>query len=392
MTMDGGWRRLNVLVTRAKWECILVSSLRGSELAAVNPNNRGAVALRDFLEFAARRGELPVQPTTITEGETNDFEDAVRAALVDRGFAVDAQVGASQYRIDLGVRDRKDPGRYVLGIECDGASYHSSRTARDRDLLRQQVLRGMGWRIHRVWSTEWFYERDRALDGILRSIEQAESRPAAEVIHAPATDHIEPAPAVEYHPEQTVVARKYPAGVPYELYRSTQRFDRDHILQQTYTTVLARTIGELVAIEGPIHHEFMVERLKDLHGVERAGSNIQANIKQAVRQAARSGTVEHEPRSPFYRTARRPLVRFRTCANGVSRAVEQIAPEELALAVLHLVEDQFGLAEERTPAAVARLFGIERLRSQSADTIRSVIDQLVSNGALRRSGTQLYLA
>lgn len=392
INMDGGWRRLNVLVTRAKWECVLVSSLRGSELAAVNPNNRGAVALRDFLEFADRRGELPFQPTTITEGETNDFEDAVRAAIVDRGFTLDAQVGASQYRIDLAVRDRRDSTRYVLGIECDGASYHSSRTARDRDLLRQQVLHGMGWRIHRVWSTEWFYERDQAIDGILRSIEQAESRPITEGILAPATEYPEYVSVVESPPKQAVVERKYKAAVPYEMYRPTQRLERDHLLQRTYSTVLARTIGELVGVEGPIHHDFMVERLKDLHGVDRAGSNIQANIKQAVRQATRWETVEHEPRSPFYRAATRPLVRFRSCANGVSRAVEQIAPEELALAVLHLVEDQFGLAEERTPSAVARLFGIERLWSESADTIRSVIDQLVSKGALRRSGTQLYLA
>lgn len=101
---DGGWRRLNVLVTRAKWECILVSSLRASELAAVNTNNRGAVSLRNFLEFAERNGELPAEAAIITEGETNDFEDAVRAALLDRGFSVDAQVGASQYRLDLAVR------------------------------------------------------------------------------------------------------------------------------------------------------------------------------------------------------------------------------------------------------------------------------------------------
>jgi hypothetical protein len=188
------------------------------------------------------------------------------------------------------------------------------------------------------------------------------------------------------------VERKFKAAVPYEMYRSTQRLHRDHLLQRTYTTVLARTIGELVAIEGPIHHDFMVERLKDLHDVDRAGSNIQTNIKLAVRQATRWQTVEHESRSAFYRTPTRPLARFRAYANGVSRTVEYIAPEELALAVLHLVEDQFGLVEERTPSAVARLFGIERLRSESADTIRAVIDDLVSNGALRRSGMQLYLA
>jgi very-short-patch-repair endonuclease len=139
----------------------LVASLRSQDLAAVNPNNRGAVSLRDFLEFAERNGELPAEAAVRTNAETNEFEEAVRAALVDRGFTVDMQVGASRYRIDLAIRDPRDERRYLLGIECDGVTYHSARTARDRDLLRQLVLQRMGWRIHRVWSTEWFHDRDQ---------------------------------------------------------------------------------------------------------------------------------------------------------------------------------------------------------------------------------------
>lgn len=305
---------------------------------------------------------------------------------------MDAQVGASQYRIDLAVRDHGDATRYVLGIECDGASYHSSRTARDRDLLRQQVLRGMGWRIHRVWSTEWFYERERALDGILRSIEQAESRPATEGVLVPAPESTEPIPTSRPQTRQAQASRRYEAGVPYQLYQPSQRLHRDHLLQRTYMTVLARTIGELVAAEGPIHYDFLLERLKDLHDIERAGSNVQANVKQAIRQAMRWGLVAHEPRSPFFRSPAHSLQRFRVGSDRVSRGIDQIAPEELALAVLYMVEDQFGVSEERTPSVVARLFGTERLWTENADAIRSVIDDLVSKGTLRRSGTQLYLA
>src|SRR5205807_971705 len=104
--------------------------------------------------------------------------------------------------------------------------------------------------------------RDQAIDGILRSIEQAESGPVTEGILAPAIERPEHVPAVESPSKQAVVERKYKAAIPYEMYRPTQHLDRDHLLQRMYTTVLARTIGELVAIEGPIHHDFMVERLK----------------------------------------------------------------------------------------------------------------------------------
>ena len=250
----------------------------------------------------------------------------------------------------------------------------------------------MGWRIHRVWSTEWFYERERAVDGILRSVEQAENRPATESVLVPATESIEPRPAVGRQARPADVSRRYEAGVPYQLYRPSQRLNRDHLLQRAYTTVLARTIGDLVGVEGPIHYDFLLERLKDLHDIERAGSNVQANVKQAIRQAMRWESIAHEPRSPFYGSPAHPLQRFRIASDGVSRGIDQIAPEELALAVLYLVEDQFGVSEERTPSAVARLFGTERLWTENADAIRSVIDDLVSKGTLRRSGTQLYLA
>ncbi|HAM44385.1 MAG TPA: hypothetical protein DCM67_05110 [Propionibacteriaceae bacterium] len=397
---DGGWRRLNVLVTRAKWQCILVSSIRAQELGAINPNNLGAVSLRSFLEFSARGGELPADGATRSEGETDDFEDAVRAALLDRGFAVDAQVGASRYRIDLAVRHRRESNRYSLGIECDGASYHSSRTARDRDLLRQQVLRQMGWRIHRVWSTEWFYERERALAGIIRSIEQAEMASPEQPIWAPSSQATQQEPKAGTAtgtpttgtpmPAESV-GRSYQPGVPYRLYEPPQQLARDHLLLPEHTSTLARTIAELVALEGPIHHEVLITRLKELHRVARAKSNVQANIRRGLELALRWQSIEHTPRSPFYRGTGAAPDRFRLPTEAITRGIDLIAPEELALAVLYLVDDQFGLAEEATPSGVARLFGVERLRAEAADLIRSVISDLVTAGKLRRSGTQLYL-
>jgi hypothetical protein len=258
-------------------------------------------------------------------------------------------------------------------------------------LLRQQVLRGMGWRIHRVWSTEWFYERQKALEAIVRSIEQAEARPSTEgVLIIPFKPPIS-RPSCAPKPPMTA-ERKYASGICYQLYRPSQQLHRDHLLQRSHATALARTIGEFISVEAPVHYELLVERLKDLHGVERAGSNVQANIKRALDHAVRWQTVRHDSWSLFYYDPARQVHTFRIPANGISRHVDQIAPEELAMAVLHLVEDQFGIAEDRTPVAVARLFGIERLGSEHADIIASVVDELVSEGTLRRAGVQLHLA
>jgi very-short-patch-repair endonuclease len=243
---DGGWRRLNVLVTRAKWECVLVSSIRAHDLGGINPNNRGAVSLRGFLEFAERDGTLPAEAPVLTNAGTNEFEEAVRAALVTRGFEVDMQVGASRYRIDLAIRDPRNPRRYLLAVECDGVTYHSSRTARDRDLLRQLVLQNMGWRIHRVWSTEWFHDPEQAVSSILKSIEQAKNVCVEHPIYAPPPDPDPPSPP--RYPQSDGadssmgVSRVYKPGIPYSIFNPPHQLSRDYLLDSSYFGVLAGTI------------------------------------------------------------------------------------------------------------------------------------------------------
>jgi hypothetical protein len=141
-----------------------------------------------------------------------------------------------------------------------------------------------------------------------------------------------------------------------------------------------------------MHHDLLVDRLKELHGVARAGSNVQSNIDRALRFAEQRGGVSHEPRSPFYFASGNELESFRVPRDCIKRPIEQIAPKEIALAVLYLVEDQFGIFEESLPAAVSRLFGIDRLRAESAATIDSVIEDLVRRSLLRRNGIQVHLA
>ncbi|SPF34072.1 putative ATPase AAA [Candidatus Sulfopaludibacter sp. SbA4] len=392
---DGGWRRLNVLITRAKWECVLVTSLRAQELSGVNPNNRGAVALRNFIEYAERDGQLPADAPVPTAGETNDFEDAVRAALVERGFAVDAQVGASKYRLDLAIRDHRNPNRYILGVECDGATYHSSRSARDRDILRQEVLQRMGWRIHRVWSTDWFHNREQALTSLLRSIELAEQAPATKPVYAPATTKEAPAPTGPTAAPRPLLAaepRRYRAGEAYRKVSPASRGRREYLLEAEHADVLASIICEIAGAEGPIAKSLLTDRVKELNCIERAGSNVQANIDSATSRAVRAGSIELLQGGEFIRAKGQAPTTFRVPAQGVKRTIDQISNDEIGLAVLHIVEDQFGVSEEYMPQAVARVFGIERLRSEAGEKIREVVESLIKRGLLRVTGTQVYLA
>jgi len=188
---DHGYRRFNVAVTRAKHRMVLVSSFGYEEMDPSRSASRGAELLRRYLEYAGSGGQI-FSDTGPTGAEPNDFETQVQAALEQAGLSVIPQFGASKYRIDLAVQDPAKPGRCVLAVECDGAAYHSSPMARDRDRLRQEHLERRGWQFVRVWSAAWYANRvaetDRVMEAYRRELsgaDQGQEAPATSTVPAP---------------------------------------------------------------------------------------------------------------------------------------------------------------------------------------------------------------
>lgn len=176
----GGERRLNVAITRARRRMTVVASFLPNEVP--DSENRGVQILVDYLRYAKDGpSALPMNGFAPHKEERFDspFEEAVYASLIGRGLFLETQVGVSRYRIDLAVRDPHDRSRFILGIECDGATYHSSATARDRDRLRQRELEKLGWTIHRIWSPSWFTNPTGELDRVVNRVrELTASKPA----------------------------------------------------------------------------------------------------------------------------------------------------------------------------------------------------------------------
>lgn len=166
-----GWRRLNVLVTRAKERVEVCSSLTPEQILG-GEGKRGVNAMRDYLRFASRNGRIVEAGEVTGRGFDSPFEEAVGGALRRLGFDFDTQIGVAGYRIDLGIRvPGAGPGNYLLGIECDGATYHSSRVARDRDRLREAVICDRGWTLHRIWSTDWFLNQKTEIKRLADAIQ-----------------------------------------------------------------------------------------------------------------------------------------------------------------------------------------------------------------------------
>jgi very-short-patch-repair endonuclease/transcription elongation GreA/GreB family factor len=287
LLMAGGERRLNVAVTRAKRQMTLVSSFAPGDLDPDRLNSEGMKLLRSYHLYAASGG-TDLGPQAASIPQLNPFEADVRDTLSARGLRLEPQYGASGFRIDFAVRHPDHPGRFILAIECDGASFHSAASARDRDRLRQEQLERIGWRFHRIWSSEWFHNKDAAVEKVLKAYEQALFGPGGAPNAEAAFEAREPNP--EY---PQAVGRgdrpNIPAGWKIDEYWGHQLIA---IIDWIESDELLRTEEELI-----------VEAMAEL-GFQRRGARIVGVLRWAIREAraARKPT----PARPVPR--RRPAV------------------------------------------------------------------------------------
>ena len=183
--MRHGENRLNVAISRAKTKIFLITSIEPEELGYVEDLSRGAILLKKYLQYVKAVAEKDKEATkkilysldTIEKTDTNvihfdsPFEEEVFDRLERAGLIVHTQVGSASYRIDMAIYD-DEKSEYILGIECDGATYHSSVSARERDAYRQRFLESRGWTIHRIWSRDWWKNRDREIEKIVARVKE----------------------------------------------------------------------------------------------------------------------------------------------------------------------------------------------------------------------------
>jgi very-short-patch-repair endonuclease len=177
LNQQGGERRLNVAITRAREQVTLVSSLLPEDIDLKRTTHPGPRLLREYLEYA-RAGGMEDGERVMGKAATSHpapspqppVEEQLAAALAQRGLGLARQIGHSDFRIDIAIRDPREPGRFLLGIECDGDDYRDAPTARDRERLREQVLGGLGWRIQRVWSADWAHNADAEVERVLAAV------------------------------------------------------------------------------------------------------------------------------------------------------------------------------------------------------------------------------
>jgi very-short-patch-repair endonuclease len=391
LNRENGWRRLNVLVTRARRQMTVFSSIRDHDINPAGATSDGPRLLRDFLAYAEHRRLGNTVLSAAADAES-PFERDVYLELTKRGIKVQPQVGVCGYRVDLAILDPDVPSRFVCGIECDGVGYHSLETVRDRDRLRQQVLEDRGWIIHRVWSTDWFKDRTGQIERLVGLIQQARDRVLGEeaqrqeerVAWAKVERNVPkttPPPA----PRLQVTEYSRPAVVAYAVYVTRTPNGYPDLLE-TPANVLADIVAEIVDTEGPVHETDVVARVCDLWGT-RAGSRIQEAVRSATSLAARQRTIQRRGQF-FWRPDGRCLVRART-DTGIPG--DRIAAEEYAEAVKLILAGGRAFDRPSLIAETRAVMGFSRTGSVLEEAIGTVVDALVLQGTLGESTNGLML-
>ncbi len=278
LNLSGGERRLNVAVTRAREQLVVFGSLRPEQIDLARTSAVGVKHLKQFLVFAEQgaRAFAGMASTSLGDFES-PFEAAVARRLRDKGWEIQPQIGVSGFRVDLGVVDPDAPGSFLAGVECDGATYHSGATARDRDRLRQVVLEGLGWRILRIWSTDWWTNAAREAERLHQALQMALTQTRKQRAERAERDTEIAAAALASAQAQKQEAHGE-SGQPTAAAIISDGIDPASFYLDAYQPQLRDLVSRIIAEDGPIRDDRLIQRIARLHGFGRAGREIRDRV------------------------------------------------------------------------------------------------------------------
>jgi very-short-patch-repair endonuclease len=384
-----GKRRLNVAITRAKSRVEVFTSLEHSKIR-VTSDETGTRHLKGYLAFAEQGPKaLEMQIRRGPSGTESPFEDSVLDTIRKWGYTAHTQIGSSGYRIDIGICEPSDPDRYILGVECDGEQYHSAKTARDRDRLRQEVLENRGWTIHRIWGTDWYRYREAAEQSLREAIESAmaadpEQPRHTRTVHAPSVGH-EPVDL----PERKLDFPKW--ALPYKPHTPTVPGGRTNAAPSdtSQRTRVAAMIQEVVDREGPVHKDVIANRLRHGWGLQRTTRKITETAYQSVSRLVRSNDVLRDGDFYFSSDDQLNMVRLPRDGSGLREAT-YVHVAEIKIALLEIIKQAHSIDHDELTRLCAAYFGWARRGRGIATALDHAAEELLEDGAVLLGADGFY--
>jgi very-short-patch-repair endonuclease len=354
-----------VLISRAKERCTIFSSITADDVKPA-PGKLGVNAFREFLQYA-EKGYFDVAQITEREFDS-EFEESVARFIKAAGYEVQPQVGMSGFFIDIGVIDPNNTNRFMCGIECDGATYHSSRSARDRDRLRQSILESRGWTIYRIWSTDWFHRRKDQEKKLLDALEQMRngSHATPQVVDVVEDLPVQPIEVLTEAPQVNVIAY-----VEFE-----ERINSKKAPHEVPVYQLTQLVEQIVQVESPVHEDEIARRVTKAFGLEKAGSRIQSatvTALKASRNLVHSSGVWSIPNSTI-KVRDRSSVKSKNLVNALM--LPQI---EIVAALKLVVEQSVRIHTDELIQTSSRMFGFQRCGPDLREVFQSALNSQLAN-------------
>ena len=374
LSKSGGERRLNVAITRAKYNVKLVGSIMPTEIDIDRISSEGPKLLRSYIDFAINGVSVLNQEITESDIVKTDspFEDAVYNFLDRKGYRLATQVGCSGYRIDMAVKHPTISGQYVLGIECDGATYHSAKTARDRDRLRQDVLENMGWKIYRIWSTDWI--KDPITEGkrLINAIEDAIK--SYGVSEESCLEYNEPE-AKDFINLEEKSNFNVDADNPYG-FEEQKEISFYNLQRNKYGKLGAiDCIMEVVNKMYPVHFDIICKELLPLYGHERICNSVRDNVSYWLNKMNDKLICKDNFYSPIGDNKVIPR-------KNNNRKIDYVSEEELSVAMLTILNQSIGITKDILITETARSYNYFRITQKISDKLNNVFNMLLETGKI----------
>ena len=386
LNRDGGERRLNVAVSRARYEMKVFSSLKAEDIDLYRSNAKGVQYLKSFLEYA-ERGKVALMHMEygVKKKAKDAFVESVAKALQAKGYAVNINIGSSEYRVDIGIIDLESPDRYLLGLLCDGYNYVASHTAHDRDVTTPAVLSLLGWRTYNIWSVEWWDTPEHVLNGIIREIERVKTKESTEDnADDIVDDDIEDLEQVEDNVKEEVITVPNSNAKEYITGNLPIRFaDSAMFSQGYYTDSVVEDIRAILDAEAPISRRLLIKRLINNYGISRNGVRINTYLTEVFEDM---GLITSGTEDIFYWKDKEQLENYSGYRLASERESLDIAPEEVAQAILQVLKEQFAIDEDGLISETARLFGYASVRDNVLASMKRGIEHALKNNMIQFDG------
>lgn len=380
LNRDGGWRRLNVAVSRARKEMQVFSTLSPEQIDLSRTRSEGVSGLRAFLEFAKRGKDALAVPVHSLAARKEAFSELVAQRIRRMGYRVQTDVGCSEFKIDLAVVDPDQPNAYLLGILCDGLHYRDAKTARDRNMNQESVLRLLGWRLYHLWSMEWWENETGELLKIRQAIEEAATQERMVPIETP------PAERKRFHFDRNNLEREEIVEEELPVYEAcmldTKEITAEEFCLPQHDKELLEQLQKVLKQEAPVCKEILFRRVLTAWGISRMGVRLERRLAELLERLgipySESGSQKFywnpDTRPESYEAFRVPE------EGGFRRELDEIPPEELAAAVHYLLRRQISLPREDLIREVYRLFGFARTGTSIEEAVEAGIRKAAERG------------